>query len=96
MRARAVAQEGQLLRIRVDHMQRFEQTLCVSVDGQDALALNFSLQSFEGFRFALQIVDRLRLLSSVVSDKFYSKVLLILSRITSADFVHTNGFGSSL
>ena len=61
--ARAITEERQLLRKRVHNMQRFQESLCISVDAKNAITLNLAFQPVEGFRFALQVVDCLRLLA---------------------------------
>ena len=73
-RARLVVEEREFPHVGIGHEERLEKPLRVAVQAQDFLTLPSCQQAFDGLRFALLLVDRLRLLAALVHGQHQATV----------------------
>ena len=74
-RARLAVQEREFSRVRICYEKRFQKPLRVLVHAEDFLALSSCQQPFDGLRFALLFVDRLRLRAAFVHGQHQATIL---------------------
>ena len=73
-RARAAVEEGQLARVGIHHQHGLQEPLRVAMHAEDFFALVPGQQPFDGLRFALLSVDRLRLRAVLVHGQHQTAV----------------------